>query len=176
MTLKPWRSSSRGIAQGVVAADGDQVVEAEGLDVLQHLRLVTSKTVEVTPFLVISFVGNSCPSSTGGSFFILEGLVRELCRIGAAGAVDGAGVLAIQRQDVAGAAGRILQVDVGQAFPAAADADDFAADFAATVDHRLDHGIQTRDVAAARENTDTLRSHECSSSLIRLLSDWKISL
>ena len=42
--------------------------------------LVTSKTVEVTPFLVDSLLGKSCPSSTGGSFFIFDGLVRELCR------------------------------------------------------------------------------------------------
>ena len=83
-------------------------------------------------------------------------------QVGAAGAVDGAGVLAIQRQHVARAAGRILQVDVGQPFPAAANADHLAANFASTVHHRLDHGIQTRNVAAARENTDTLRSHEYS--------------
>ena len=42
--------------------------------------LVTSKTVEVTPFLVDSLAGKPWPSSTGGSFFIFEGLVRELCR------------------------------------------------------------------------------------------------
>ena len=41
--------------------------------------LVTSNVLVVTPFLVDSAVGNSWPSRTGGSFFILEGLVRELC-------------------------------------------------------------------------------------------------
>src|ERR1017187_788522 len=39
-----------------------------------------SYTTEVTPFLVDSFGGNEWPSSTGGSFFIFDGLVLELCR------------------------------------------------------------------------------------------------
>ena len=80
-----------------------------------------------------------------------------------------------ERQDIAGAAGRILQIDMREALPAAANADHLAADLASTVDHRLDHGIQPRHVAAAREYTDTLHSHECSFSY-RDLSDWKISL
>ena len=43
-----------------------------------------------------------------------------------------------ERQDVARFAGGILQIDVGQTFPAAADADDFAIVFGAAVDHSLD--------------------------------------
>ena len=35
---------------------------------------------DVTPFLVVSDVGNDLPSSPGGSFFIFAGFVRELCR------------------------------------------------------------------------------------------------
>src|SRR3982750_1417333 len=41
---------------------------------------VMSYTVEVTPFLVVWSCGKVCPSRTGGSFFIFDGLVRELCR------------------------------------------------------------------------------------------------
>ena len=124
--------------------------------------MVTSKTVEVTPFLVVSFFGKLLALQHRRQLLHLRGIGARAVQIGAAGAVDGAGVLAIQRQNVARAAGRVLQVDVGQPFPAAADADHFAADLAATVDHRLDDGIQSRNIAAAREDTDTLRSHECS--------------
>src|SRR5689334_18336238 len=55
-----------------------------------------------------------------------------------------------------------------QSLPAAANSDHLAADFTPTVNYRLDYGIQSRDVAATRENADTLRSHEYSSTLIRL--------
>ena len=41
---------------------------------------VTSYTVLVSPFLVDCLLAKVCPASTGGSFFILVGLVRELCR------------------------------------------------------------------------------------------------
>ena len=41
---------------------------------------VMSYTVEVTPFLVNSALGNFWFATTGGTFFILAGLVRELCR------------------------------------------------------------------------------------------------
>ena len=147
-----------GIAESVVAADGDQVVEAEGLDVLEHAG-VMSKTVDGDALLGGLACGNSALRGSAGASSSSTGLVRELCRIRAAGAVDRAGILAIQRQDVARAARRVLQVDVRQAFPAAADADHLAADLAAAIDHRFDDGIQTRDVAAARENADTLRCH-----------------
>ena len=153
----------RGVAQRIVAADGDQVIQVQRLDVLQH-RLGDVEDRGGHALLGGLLRGKSCPSSTGGSFFIFDGIGARTVQIGAAGAVDGAGVLAIQRQHVARAARRILQVDVRQSFPAAADADHLAADFAAPVNHRLDDGIQSRNVAAAGEDADTLRSHDCSSS------------
>ena len=125
--------------------------------------MVTSKTVEVTPFLVDSLGGKLLPLQHRGQLLHLRGIGARTVQVGAAGAVDGAGILAIQGQHVTGAARRILQVDVGQPFPAAANADHFAAHFASAVNHRLDHGIQSRNVAAAREYADTLRSHDCSS-------------
>ena len=75
-------------------------------------------------------------------------------QIGAAGAVDGARVVAIERQNVAAAAGDVVQVHVGQRLPAAAQADDFAADLARSIDHCLDDGIQTGDIAATGQNAD----------------------
>jgi hypothetical protein len=49
---------------------------------------------------------------------------------------------------------------VRQAFPAAADANDFTIDFAGAIDHCLDDRVETRNIAAAGEDADTLRGHE----------------
>ena len=69
-----------GVAQGVVAADGDQVIEPEGLDVLQDGGgdVEDGGSDALLGGLVLR--ERSGPSRTGGSFFIFEGLVRELCR------------------------------------------------------------------------------------------------
>ena len=69
-------------------------------------------------------------------------------QVGAAGAVDGARVIAIERLNVTGAARRIVQIDVRQRFPPAPQADHFAADFARSIDYGLDDGIQTGNVSA----------------------------
>ena len=57
---------------------------------------------------------------------------------GAAGAVDGARVVAVQRQNIAFFAGRIVEIEMRQALPAAADADDLAIVLRAAIDHFLD--------------------------------------
>ena len=77
----------------------------------------------------------------------------------AAGAVYGARVLPVERDDVAGDAGRIVEIDVGQTFPTAADPGDFGADRAAAVHNCLNNGIQPRDVAATGENADSFLAH-----------------
>ena len=41
---------------------------------------VTSNVVLVTPFFVNSLASNFWPCKAGGSFFILVGFVRELCK------------------------------------------------------------------------------------------------
>ncbi len=71
-------------------------------------------------------------------------------------------LVAVERQDVTATAGWVIQVDVGQAFPPAADADDFAADLATAVDDALDNGIQSGHIAAAGEDTYTLCCHSFS--------------
>ena len=92
--------------------------------------LVTSKTEEVTPFLVDSSWREILAFEHGRQLLHLRGIGARAVQVGAAGAVDGAGILAIERQNVAGAAGGVVQIDVGQALPSAADADHLAADFA----------------------------------------------
>src|SRR6185436_10315383 len=139
-------------AEGVVAADGDQVIEVEALDVLED------GLGDVEDFggdaLLGEFVdGERLAFEHRGQFLHLGRIGARTVQVGSAGAIDGPGIFAIQRQHVAGAARRILKVDVGKAFPAAANTDHLAADFTSTVYHRLDHGIESRNVAATRENT-----------------------
>ncbi len=78
----------------------------------------------------------------------------------ASGAIHGAGDLAVQGQNVAGLAGRVVQIDVGEAFPAAADADDLAIVFRTAVYRAFNDGIQPRDVAAAGEDSNTFVWHK----------------
>ena len=73
---------------------------------------------------------------------------------GAAGAVDGAGILARQRQDVAFFARLVVEFDVRESFPAAPDADDFAIVFGASIGHFFDDGIEAGDITAAGENAN----------------------
>src|ERR1019366_2022021 len=78
----------------------------------------------------------------------------------AARAIDGAGVLAVERLDIPRPAGRILQIDVRQSFPTPADANDLASDFSCPVNYRFNDRIQPRNVASSRENTNALGCHE----------------
>src|SRR5215470_19491941 len=80
-------------------------------------------------------------------------------QIGTARAIDGTGVLPGQREHVPRAARRILEIDVSQPLPAAAQPDDGVAELGAPVHHRLDHGVEAGHIAAAREDPYTLRRH-----------------
>ena len=78
---------------------------------------------------------------------------------GAAGPVDSPGVLAVQRQHELRIE-TVLEVGVGKTHPAAADANDLVvAGSGSAVDHRLDDGVETGNVAAAGEDPDALPSH-----------------
>jgi hypothetical protein len=70
---------------------------------------------------------------------------------GSACAIDGARVFAVQGQDVMLPAGRVIQIDVRQSFPASANADYFTSDFRAAIDHRFDYRVQSGDIAASSE-------------------------
>src|SRR5882762_10529187 len=71
---------------------------------------------------------------------------------GAAGAIDGAGIFAIEWANVR--VGGIGGIHVGEAFPAFADADDGATELAGAVDYGLDDWVQAGNVAAAGEDGD----------------------
>ena len=71
----------------------------------------------------------------------------------AARAVDGSRVLARELQDVSGI---IRAGHVRRAFPALAKSDHFASEFARAIDHRFDHRVQARYVAATGENADLI--------------------
>ena len=75
---------------------------------------------------------------------------------GPAGAIDRPRVAPIERAQVV----RVelaTGLDVGQALPAAADADDLHAELGRAVGHALDDRVEARHVAAAREHADPLR-------------------
>ena len=137
------------VAQGVVAADGDEVIQAHGLDVLHHQR---SEVIAV--LIELHRLG------TLGVEVRRQRRLLHLARVGAravqpgaAGAVDGAGVVDVQRYHVAfveHAPGLL----VGQPFPAAPDADDLEAELMGPVRHPLDDAVQAGDVAAPRQDAD----------------------
>ena len=143
------------VAEGVVTADGDEVIQAEGLDVLLDRA---RDVVRDTP----------ARGGRGGKVLTREH-GRQLghagragarrVQVGAAGAIDGASILPVERKHVARAARGILEIDVGQSFPAATQPDHGISKLAATVHHRFDHGVQAGHIAATRENTDLLPRH-----------------
>ena len=57
--------------------------------------------------------------------------------------------------DVARRARRVVEIDVGQTFPTAANTDDLPFVFGAAIHHALDNGIEAGHVAASRENSNT---------------------
>ena len=139
----------RGIAERVVAADRDQVVELQLLDIFQHLRRHVVDGGSDSAFGILRRRKARAGQKRRG-FLHLERIRAGTVQPGAARAVDGACVLAVQRENVAADAGGIVEIDVRETFPAAPDAGDLPADLGAAVHHRLDYGIQTGDIAAAR--------------------------
>ena len=147
------------VAQRVVAADGHQVIQGESLDVLEDRRGDVEHR-RGHALLGGFLLGKFLPFQNRRDFLHLGRIGARAMQVGAARAIDGSGILPVEGKNVAGPAGGVLEVDVRQPFPAPANADDLAPDLASAVDHRLDHGIQSWDVAASREDTNALRSHE----------------
>ena len=56
--------------------------------------------------------------------------------------------------------GRIVEVEMGEALPAAANAGDFDALVGAAVDDVLDDGVETGNITASGENADSTGGHE----------------
>ena len=131
MTFDTFVVQPRCVAQRVVAADGDQVVKPQRLDVFQHLRGDVVDGGSDALLCALQTWGSCHLRRLGGSFFILAGLVRELCRKVPPVRSMVRVISRFSGKYVTRAAGRIFQVDVRQAFPPAADSDDFAVDLAA---------------------------------------------
>ena len=151
MSGTPLSCERLGEAERVVAADGHQVVEAQALDVLEHDG---RQVVESSPSVVI--VGRLL----GGEVRAAAGRARILPRVGprgvehrAAGPVDGPRVDAVEGHDVA-RVGRARRALVGQALPAAADAEDLVAELGGAVGDALDDAVEAGDVAAAGQDAD----------------------
>src|SRR4029077_17512628 len=113
------------VAQRVVAADGDQEVQAQCADVLKNLRcevighrrrpvLHTLRPWEVTSL------------AHGRQAFYFGRVGARAVQIGSARAVNRASILAVEGKNVTGTAGRIFQIDVCQAFPSSTDTDNLA--------------------------------------------------
>src|SRR5579875_3304006 len=98
----------RGVAERVVAADGDQVIEPQPLQISQDLRA----EIPGVAALREGAVGEKI-----GKFFHLRRIGARRMQNGSAEAVDGAGVFAVQGPDVMFDACRIVEVEMGQAFP-----------------------------------------------------------
>ena len=88
---------------------------------------------------------------------------------GAAAAINGARIVASERKNIGGVMIE-FRVHVGQAFPTTPYAHHFAAHLAAAVHHRLDHRIQSRDIAPASENPYFFSSRH------RSISPWSPKL
>ena len=146
------------VAEGIVTADGNEMLDAQRREVRQHL-LGDVPGVAGDTF------------TTPGEWKVLAGdevigELRHFGRVGAArvqhgpaAAVDSARILAIQGHDVATTVVRILKIQVGQRLPAATQTDDLDIVFAAAVGHRFDDRVKARDVAATSEDADALIHH-----------------
>src|SRR5262249_17217255 len=78
---------------------------------------------------------------------------------GAAAPVDGARIFLVERHHVARHAGRVLDIEVGEGLPAAAQAEHVDLVVARPIGHALDDAIEAGPIAAAGENTDALSRH-----------------
>ena len=147
------------VTERVVTADGDKVFDAERREVRQHLAGDVPGR------------GGDATLGTQGDRKVLAGeVIGQLLHFGRVGAarvqhgatapVDGAGVLTVQRDDVVGPAGRVLEVQVRERLPAATEAEDLDVVLAAAVGNALDHRVETGDVAATSENADALLRHD----------------
>jgi len=145
------------VAERVVTADGDEVLDAESREVRQHL------------LGEVPGVGGGTLSARGERKVLAGEVIGQLGhfrRVGTArvqhrptATVDGARILAVEGHDVAAHAGRVFEVQVRQRFPAATQTDDLDIVFAAAVGHRFDDRVEAWDVAATSEDADSLFHH-----------------
>src|SRR5258708_6595552 len=141
------------IPERVIAADSDQVFDAEPREVCQHLAGEVRR------------LGRDAALGTQGNWKVLaDEMIGQLLYFGRIGAarvqhsaaapVDGARVFTIQRHEVVRPAGRVLEVQVCEGLPTPAETDGLDVVLTAAISHALDDCVEAGDVAAARENAD----------------------
>src|SRR6266581_8042956 len=146
------------VTERVVAADGDQMFDAEPREVRQHLAGDVPRP--------------GCDAALRaerGWKVVADEMIWQLLHLGRIGAarvqhgaaapVYGARVVTVQRDDVVGPAGRVLEVHVREGLPTTAEADDLDVVLAAAICHALNDCVETGNVAAARENADAPFCH-----------------
>jgi hypothetical protein len=159
--IEPELVESGGVAERVVAADCNQVVEAEFFQVLEHVLAHVEHRRRDALFRELGLRKIDALNE-----------VRDLLHLGGirsagveertARPVDGPRILARQGKNVAGHAGGIVEVDVRESFPASSDAGYFDAVIAGSVRDVLDDRIETWDIAATGQDAYALRRHEFS--------------
>ena len=162
ITLTPMRVQLGRIAQRVVAADGDQRVQPQRFDVLQHLLAhVVRRSTSCRPWCSLFWENPgpsgspaSCPSSTDWS-----GCCAARCR-------RSGRWCACSRASAAGCSVPCWlgssRVHMREPFPPAANPDDFAAVLRGAVGDFLDDRVEAGNVAASGQDSDALVSHSCS--------------
>ena len=125
-----------GIAEGVIAPNRHQVIESQRLDILQHCRRHVEHRAGHALLGGLP-AWKLLPLEHRRQLLHLGGIGARTVQIRAARAIDGAGVLAVERLDIPRPARRIFQIDMRQSFPATADANDLASDLGSPVDHRF---------------------------------------
>ena len=168
MTLTPSSVKLGRVAERVVTADGDQMLDAERGKIRQHLP-------GEVPGLGVAVLGAQgvrkvLAGEMIGQLLHFRWIGAARMQHGAAVPIDGAGVLAVQGDDVTALACRVIKVQVREALPAAPETNDFDIILAAAVGHGLDDRIQAGDVAATGENANALLCHDRTPALRNLVS------
>ncbi len=148
--LDPGIGEDLRVREGVVAADGDQGVDPEAVQVLEHDgREVVDARARLErrePIVRHDRRELAGPHLRGVRAARVEGR--------AAGPVDGPGVHAVERADVVGV--RVgARPHVGQGLPAAAEPDHLEAELGGAIDDALDDRVEAGNVAAPGEDADS---------------------
>ncbi len=97
MTLENLAVELSSVAEGVIAADGDQVIEIERLDVLEdRLGDVKGGGSDAPLGGFLKEKGKLLALEQGRELLHFRWIGARTVEIGAAGAVDGASILAVQ--------------------------------------------------------------------------------
>ena len=132
------------VAQRVIAADGNQVIDSQPVQVLQHLG---SQIISVVAVGLLQVRRNIAPAHSAG----IGSRGVKKCAAGAAGAID----QFFREMLVVVAVVVVFVADhVDQACPSAPQPNDFVALAQRPDGDRADRRIQSRHVAASGQNSD----------------------